>query len=286
MEYLQDRLNGGAAASSLSVYASAINAVHPLEVFSDKRVKLFLKGAFNLNPPVRDPYPSWNLAVVLQSLAAAPFEPIRDISLKLLTIKTAFLVAITSARRGCELQALDCRPDWCKIRQWGCVLRHNADFLPKVATVANIQAEFQLPLYRPSDPNDLACRRQRCLCVTRALKEYVRRTSAYRREGVNQLFVCYGKQSPGEAASKASIARWISKAITLAYETQGMDPPTKIKAHSTRKMAASTAYARGIDFSEIAQSAMWAGRGTFVNHYQLHLSEENRFRVANTVLTL
>ena len=223
--------------------------------------------------------------MVLQSLGGAPFEHIKEISLKYLTVKMAFLVAITSARRGCELQALDCRSDWCKIRPWGCVLRHNPDFLPKVATVANIQAEFSFPVLRPRDRHDPVVRRQKCLCVSRALKEYVKRTATWRKAGVNQLFVCYGAQSPGTAASRASIARWICKAIRLSYEVQGMDPPVKIKAHSTRKVAASTAYTRGVDFTEIAQAAMWAGRGTFVNHYHLHISEENRFQVASAILT-
>ncbi|XP_013919965.1 PREDICTED: histone-arginine methyltransferase CARM1-like [Thamnophis sirtalis] len=44
-------------------------------------------------------FPTWNLPTVLRTLMAEPFEPLRMVSLKLLTLKVVFFVAITSARR-------------------------------------------------------------------------------------------------------------------------------------------------------------------------------------------
>ena len=50
--------------------------------------------------------PKWNLSVVLNELTKAPFEPVKDIDLKHLTLKTAFLVALASCKRnpclGCK----------------------------------------------------------------------------------------------------------------------------------------------------------------------------------------
>ena len=41
--------------------------------------------------------PSWHLSLVLHQLTKAPFEPLKDASLKHLTFKTVFLLALGSA---------------------------------------------------------------------------------------------------------------------------------------------------------------------------------------------
>ncbi|XP_070587021.1 vomeronasal type-2 receptor 26-like [Erythrolamprus reginae] len=48
-------------------------------------------------------FPNWDLALVLLALTRDPFEPAESISIKNLTLKVSFLVAITSARRISEL---------------------------------------------------------------------------------------------------------------------------------------------------------------------------------------
>ena len=49
--------------------------------------------------------PKWNLSVVLNELTKAPFEPMKDTYLKHLTLKTAFLLALASAKRRSEIHA-------------------------------------------------------------------------------------------------------------------------------------------------------------------------------------
>ena len=49
--------------------------------------------------------PKWNLSVVLKELTKAPFEPMKDTDLKHLTLKTAFLLALASGKRRCEIHA-------------------------------------------------------------------------------------------------------------------------------------------------------------------------------------
>ena len=44
--------------------------------------------------------PSWNLSLVLHQLTQSPFEPLRKASLKHLTFKTVFLLALGSAKEG------------------------------------------------------------------------------------------------------------------------------------------------------------------------------------------
>ena len=47
---------------------------------------------------------SWNLSLVLHQLAKAPFEPLKEASLKHLTLKTVFLLAMGSGKRRSEIQ--------------------------------------------------------------------------------------------------------------------------------------------------------------------------------------
>ncbi len=76
---------------------------HPL-------VTRFRCGALRLRPPVRSRIPPWDLAVVLEALCRPPFEPIEEISDHHLTLKTVFLLAITSLKRVGDLQALSVAP--------------------------------------------------------------------------------------------------------------------------------------------------------------------------------
>ena len=61
--------------------------------------------------------PVWDLAVILETLAN-PSEPLQEASLKHLTYKTVFLLAMTSAGRRSELQDLlsDSRYLWFTLR--------------------------------------------------------------------------------------------------------------------------------------------------------------------------
>ena len=50
--------------------------------------------------------PKWDLGIVLEALSKPLYEPLREASLKHLTLKTVFLLAMASAGRRCELRAL------------------------------------------------------------------------------------------------------------------------------------------------------------------------------------
>ena len=47
--------------------------------------------------------PQWDLGIVLEALSKPPYEPLREGSLKHLTLKTVFLLAVASGRRRSEL---------------------------------------------------------------------------------------------------------------------------------------------------------------------------------------
>ena len=182
-----------------------------LSLSAQPEVIRFFRGAKRTHPPVVDRVPSWDLPLVLDVLQNEPFEPLQNISLRNLTYKTAFLVAIASARRLGELHALDVTPQFASISPNRVVLRTNAKFLPKNPSVQNILHPFEATAFGP----DVADARgtSRALCVCRALTEYVRRTRQVRQ--VDQLFVLIKAGSQGRPASKATIATWLKTVIKL-----------------------------------------------------------------------
>ena len=76
--------------------------------------------AFVLGPEGRRGIPSWNPSLVLHQLTKAPFEPLKEASLKHLTFKTVFLLALGSGKCRSEIHAwlhknIRHQSDWCKV---------------------------------------------------------------------------------------------------------------------------------------------------------------------------
>ena len=65
-----------------------------------------LLRSFRIARPPVSRAPSWDLLHVLASLRGAPFEPLDTVSLRDLTRKMLFLLALATARRVGELQSL------------------------------------------------------------------------------------------------------------------------------------------------------------------------------------
>ena len=60
--------------------------------------------SFELQPPVQRPLtPKWDLSWVLVCLQKAPYEPLHKASKLHVTIKTAFLLALATAKRCMKL---------------------------------------------------------------------------------------------------------------------------------------------------------------------------------------
>ena len=63
--------------------------------------------------------PQWDLGIVLKALSKPPSEPLREASLKHLTLKTVFLLAMASVGRRGELQALLFDPQYIQFKPRG-----------------------------------------------------------------------------------------------------------------------------------------------------------------------
>ena len=94
--------------STIDGYRSAIAdklGNSALNISKDENLTRLLDSFHRDRPKGRRGIPSWNLSLVLHQLTQAPFEPIKEASLKHLTFKTVFLLALVSGKRRSEIHA-------------------------------------------------------------------------------------------------------------------------------------------------------------------------------------
>ena len=268
MEFLQEGADKGLAVSTLKVQVAALGVFLERSVSADPLVIRFFKALVRSRPIVVKDCPAWDLPVVLQAMTKEPFEPLNIASLKLLTLKTVFLVAVTTARRISELQALSVREPFCLIFSDRIVLKPDPSFLPKVASFKNRSQEIILPSFC-SNPKGRKEEEFHTLDVKRAVLCYLETTKAYRRS--DALFILFSGDKKGKQASKGTIARWLRMAISNAYSISGQECPENLRAHSTRAAAASWAERAGATPEQICRAATWSSLSTFARHYRLDL---------------
>lgn len=271
--------------STNKIYLAAISACHVgfggVPIGQHPLIKRFMKGAHRLR---RKPLvPSWDLPTVLEALSGSPFEPLESADLRVLSLKTILLLALTSARRISELQALSVHtsclqfsPDYGKL-----MLRPNPAFVPKVSDSAYSCSTLELLAFHPPPFADEGEKLLNSLCPVRALRIYMDKTKGFRKS--NQLFVSWAPSHKGRALTRQRLSYWVVEAITLAYESRGLQPPERLRAHSTRSMATSWALFRGTLVRDICAAASWASPHTFVRFYRLDVTETS---LAHSVLSV
>ena len=273
LSFLQDLLDKGRAFSTVKVYLAAISACHI--GFGDKSVgqhplvRQFMKGARHLHPVSKSLVPSWDLALVLDALSQPPFEPLEGLDMKLLSLKTALLLALVTAKRVSDIHAFSVAPECMRFNgDAKVVLKTNPAFLPKNRLVTPLPVE--LAAFCPPPFASDEERRKHNLCPVRALTVYLDRTKAVRKS--SQLFVSWDPKAAGLPISKIRLSQWIVEAIEQAYSSRGLAPPIGLRAHSTRGVAASWAFCRGVSIQDVCSAASWASSSTFATFYMLDVT--------------
>ena len=277
LAFLQMLVNKKTAYRTLGVYRSAISKFHEgingIPVGQLDRVGKFMKGAFIKNPPTKNLLPSWDLQLVLKMLRGPPFEPLRLCPLKWLTLKTVFLVAIVSARRCSEIQALGRVCPYFRKEATGVRVRPVPGFLSKTATPWHLGQDILLPEFR----------QVKALCVKRSIMEYIKRTKDKIGEEEIHLFVAHGGKCKYKAVTKRTISGWLVKLIKKAYSLAGKAMPV-VKAHSTRGTRSSWALFNGASIIDIMKAADWRSKSSFANHYGLDLWKQREGKFGKMVL--
>ena len=198
--------------------------------------------------------------------------PMATCGLKLLSLKTSFLVAITSAKWASELAALRSDPPFLQFHPDKVTLYFDVSFLPKVVSEFHLSQPIILPTLFPSLSTPLKSMLH-TLDVRRSLGFYIYRTKSFRKS--QRLFLRFHGPHKGAPASPQSISRWIVQTISLVYELTSKTPPEHLKAHSTRALSASTAFQCGVKLLHICHAVTWSTPSTFVRHYHLDVRAQN-----------
>ena len=194
---------------------------------------------------------------MLDYLSGPTFEPMGSVSLRLVTLKTVFLLQLASARR--VSWTYSCRIDGGHLQ----ISPQGVRILPRLALDKNQTESFSprlvyLPNLKEYSPDD------RLHCPVRALKYYLQRTKALR--GTEKaLFIT--TQEPYARAAKNTIASWIRQVIRGAYSQKTIPRHLDTRAHSTRSVATSWAEISGVSLPEIMDAAAWSTPVTFATVY-------------------
>ena len=218
LDFLQG-LSNSLSISAVRGYVTAISRMHHLvdqtPVSCLTLVKNWLHGIAAIKRVSRLIVLPWCLELVLSALKKPPFQP-RDahskVDRKFLTLRTVFLIAITSGRRVSRLQNLCWAKPFTQLSSEKAVLIVNFSFFAKVASRWHVTQPLQLPsMGRELDP---ALRK---LCIQESLKDYLELSRKFRIPNCQQLFVAYGKRSLGHPVTSTTISRWRRNTIAIAY---------------------------------------------------------------------
>ena len=214
-----------------------------LNISSDENLTHLLDSFHRDKPKGRRGVPSWNLSLVLHQLTKAPFEPLRKASLKHLTFKTVFLLALDSGKRRSEIHAwllknIRHQQNWSQV-----------SFYPSPSFLAKNQlardgpaavASVVIPALAPS--LDKSNSEERSLCPVRALRYYLDRTKDLR-QGKQLVLVSFRKGFQKDIVA-ATISSWIKQTVLLCYQLSDQKSQNlhQVRAHNVRAFAASQAF--------------------------------------------
>ena len=218
-----------------------------LNISSDENLTRLLDSFHRDKPKGRRGVPSWNLSLVLHQLTKAPFEPLRKASLKHLTFKTVFLLALGSGKRRSEIHAwlsknIRHQEDWSKVSLYPSPIFLSKNQLARDGPAA--VAPVVIPALAPTLEKSMS--EDRSLCPVRALRYYLDRTTDLR-QGKELVFVSFKKGFQNDIVS-STISSWIKQTVLLCYRLsdQKAQDLHQVRAHDIRAFAASQAFQGGI----------------------------------------
>ena len=255
--------------STIDGYRSAISdklGISCLNVSKDENLTRLLDSFHRDRPKGRRGIPSWNLSLVLHQLTKPPFEPHRKASLKHLTFKTVFLLALGSGKRRSEIHAwlnknIRHQADWTKVYPSPSFLAKN--HLAKEGP--ECVAPVVIPALAPT--LDKSLKEDRSLCPVRALRYYLDKTQDLR-QGKELVFVSF-KKGFTKDISPATISSWIKQTVILCYELSDQEALIlhQVKAHDVRAFTASKAFQGVISLDQILAACHWKSHNTFTQFY-------------------
>ena len=241
-----------AIASTLKHFSSVDFSSHP--VLSDIIRSMELE-----KPTTSRIVPHWDLSLVLDCLRKSPYEPLSSCSLKCLTQKTVFLLALASGRRRSEIHALSATSGSVKFSADKSAV--NLHFFPGFLAKNQLPSVAGLPLEIPALSGSVS---ETVLCPVRALSIYMQRTKPFRK-GRKRLFVSYVKGYDKEI-SACTVSRWIVDTVRSSYDNSD-STSHKICAHELRALSSSFAWLNKVPLDSVLRAGYWRSENSFIKCY-------------------
>ena len=249
-------LSYSAINTAKSMLSSIFEIVHYANIGNNVLVRRFMKGIFNIKPVIPKTIFTWDVKQVLEFLGSLENK---SLTLKLLSVKLALLLILTTGQRCQTLKSinidnLELTKDYVKIRI--------GDLL-KQSKLNSHLAELYIEAFKQNP----------AICIVKTLKYYLRKTENLRSE--SSLFVV--TQKPHSAATQSTIARWLKLGLKLAGIDLALFTP-----HSTRS-ASTSAVVNRVPIDTIIKTAGWSRDCTFRKFYKKPITNDASF--SNAILS-
>ena len=242
-----------------SVLQSVLRHVD-FDVSTNQDISDVIRSFIVERPIIKKESIAWNVDIVLKYLCSERFEPLSSASLRDVTRKTMFLVALALAKRVSELQALSSDVGF---SDQGATVSLSLGFRAKNDNKAKaLPRSFLIKSLQQLVGQE----EERKFCPVRALSAYLQRTKNYDRKGRN-LFLA--PSNPSRSASKNGIAYLLKSVIKEAHEKA--DPESlklyKVMIHEIRAVSTSLAFAHNLSIDSVIEAGQWRSNSVFASHY-------------------
>ena len=231
----------------------------PINVSKDENLTHLLDSVHRDRPKGRRGIPSWNLSLVLHQLTKAPFEPLKEASLKHLSFKTVFLLALGSGKRRSEIHAwlhknIRLQSDWSKVS-----LYPSPSFLSKNQLAKEGSDSFTSPgppLWISHSRVTGPSVQSEPFAITSTGPQILGRTRSYSLSPSRKGLIRTSHLPPSPHGS-SRLRSYDQEVLTLH----------QVKAHDVRAFAASKAFQSEVSLEQILSACHWKSHNTFTQLY-------------------
>ena len=216
-------------------------------------------------PRITPVLPQWDLGIVLKVLSKPPYELLREASFKHLTLKTVFLLAMASAGRRSELQALRFGQNYIQFKPKGAgvTLYFSPGFMRKNQKPNQVNDPWYIPAV-PTGKSEFGAPN----CPVRVIRYYHRYLTEHPelRKDRRRLFVPI---KAGKELIASTISRWICTTIVDSHAAiqNSRNLSGSVKAHEVRAVATSLQLLNKVDLHSVMKAGRWSTGGTFTSIY-------------------
>ena len=261
----------GLSVSAVKGYSSALNSVLALkcrDLASSREITLLRSFSRSVDPVELRP-PAWDVALVLQSLTGALYEPFgRVMSVFWHRKRSSYwplpwlsvLVSSTLCRTVSHSRG------WAEVSS--CFV---LGFVAKTQDPSSLAPRFE-GFTVAALPNASNNCNGRLLSPVRAVRCYLDCTAAHRLL-CERLFVTAGRNK--KVISKTTVS-WLRKTISRAYELSGTEQPVPApRARKTRGIAQSLLFKKYFAVDQVLKAGTWRRHTTFTRHYLRDLAHRS-----------